>query len=392
MLASALIAERGKSVILLEPNQELGRKLRITGKGRCNLTNACEPKEFIQNVPQNGKFLHSAINALSPSDTMKLFEKMSVKLKVERGRRVFPESDSAAEVVAALENKLLTAGVQVKNIPARRILTENGAVRAVSTPQGGIPCDAAIICTGGASYTATGSTGDGYKIAIRLGHTVTEILPSLVPLVSDGGDCERLMGLSLRNVKLRAMEDEKCVFEEQGELLFTHFGLSGPLVLSASAHMRKFDTAQYKISIDLKPALDEAELDRRLLADFSKRKNSDFINSLDELLPKKIIPVIVARSGIGARQKVNSITKEQRASLLRALKAFEVPIRAPRPINEAIITRGGVDVREIDPRTMQSRLVSGLYFAGEIIDTDAYTGGYNLQIAWSTAYLAARAI
>lgn len=387
-LAACIAAERGRRVLLLEPNRDIGRKLGITGKGRCNLTNLCEVREFLENVPQGGKFLYSALNKLPPKAAVEMFEGMGVPLKAERGRRVFPVSDDAGDVARALARRLVSAGVQRRRVRASGLQIENGALCAVRTASGDIPCESALIATGGLSYPGTGSTGDGYVFAREAGHRVTEPRPSLVPLEEAGEDCRKLMGLSLRNVRLTACEDGRPVYTELGELLFTHFGLSGPLTLSASAHMRRFGEKRYSVSIDLKPALDETALDRRLLSDFEKHKNSDFINALGQLLPQKLIPVVVARSGIDAREKVHSITRQQRSALLHVLKNFTVDIRAPRPVAEAIITSGGVDLREIDPRTMASKLVRGLYFAGEVLDIDAYTGGYNLQIAWLTGYAA----
>lgn len=392
MLAAAEAALRGFSVVLLERNRDLGRKLRITGKGRCNITNSCDIKDFMANVPGNGKFLYGALNRLSPADTMGLFENLGVPLKVERGNRVFPVSDDANDVAECLVSYLADAGVELKRTSARSILTGNGAVRAVTTEAGEIPCKNVIIATGGASYPGTGSTGDGWKMAEELGHSVVVPRPSLVPLEVHGDTCSRLMGLSLRNVKLSVFEDGKSIFSDFGELLFTHFGMSGPLILSASAHMRRIGSSEYTIEIDLKPALDEAVLDKRVLSDFAKHKNNDFINALGELLPKKLIPVVVSFSGIDPREKVNSVTREQRQELLRVLKHFPVSVSGARPISEAIVTSGGIRVGEIDPKTMESKLVKGLYFAGEVIDVDAYTGGFNLQIAWSTAYTAAHSL
>lgn len=388
MMAALTAALRGLDVALVEPNSMLGRKVRITGKGRCNLTNNCDLKDFLRNVPRNPKFLYSSLSAFSPSDTMSFFEEIGLPLKTERGNRVFPVSDIANDVADALTRELRSAGVTIIREKVRRIAVRDGAVSAVKVQSGMVNCSAAIICTGGCSYTGTGSTGDGLRIARELGHKIITTRPSLVPLTSPDEDCSELMGLSLRNVSLRVFEDGENIYSDFGEMLFTHFGVSGPLVLSASAHMRRFDDSDYSIEIDLKPALDEESLDKRVLSDFEKFRNSDFINSLNELLPKKLIPVVVRRSGIDPRVKVHSITREQRRELVRLIKAFPVSINGTRPIDEAIVTTGGVDVMQIDPRTMQSKLVSGLYFAGEVIDVDAYTGGYNLQIAWSTGRMA----
>ena len=392
MLCSAAAAERGLKVILLEPNKVLGRKLRITGKGRCNVTNNCDINEFLNNIPGDGRFLYSALNRLSPRDTMEMFEGLGLNLKTERGNRVFPVSDNANDVVGALQRWLNRTGVRVVHDSAKHILAENNAVTGVETSDAVIECRAAVICTGGLSYPLTGSTGAGYAMAQELGHTVTPTRPSLVPLESDDDYCAEMQGFSLKNVTLSAYEDGKLIYKELGEMLFTHFGVSGPLVLSASSHMRRFGEARYELRIDLKPGLDEKKLDARLLRDFEKYANRDFANSLGDLAGKAMIPVLVRLSGIPAETKVNSITREQRHELLKLLKSFPVSITGPRPIDEAIVTSGGVSTREINPRTMQSKLVDGLYFAGEVMDLDAYTGGFNLQIAWSTAYVAANSI
>lgn len=392
MMCSAVAAERGLDVILLEPNKILGRKLRITGKGRCNVTNNCDIKEFLTNIPGDGRFLYSALNRLSPRDTMELFEGLGLKLKTERGNRVFPVSDNANDVAGALQRYMHRSGVRIERCSAKHILTENSAVVGVQTDEGVIDCRATVICTGGLSYPLTGSKGAGYKMAQELGHTVTERRPSLVPLESDDEYCAQMQGFSLRNVTLSAFEDGKLIYKELGEMLFTHFGVSGPLVLSASSHMRNFGKANYTLSIDLKPALDEKKLDVRLLRDFEKYANRDFANSLGDLAGKAMIPVLIELSGIPADTKVNSITREQRHALLTLFKNFPVSISGPRPIDEAIVTSGGVCTKEINPRTMESKLTSGLHFAGEVMDLDAYTGGFNLQIAWSTAYTAANSL
>lgn len=392
MMCSAAAAERGLDVILLEPNKVLGRKLRITGKGRCNITNNCDIREFLNNIPGDGRFLYSALNRLSPRDTMELFEGLGLRLKTERGNRVFPVSDNANDVAGALQRCMNRAGVRVVHTSAKHIITEADTVTGVETCDGVIECRAAVICTGGLSYPLTGSRGAGYKMAQELGHTVNPTRPSLVPLESDDDYCAEMQGFSLKNVTLSAYEDDKLIYKELGEMLFTHFGVSGPLVLSASSHMRRFGEAKYELRIDLKPGLDEKKLDARLLRDFEKYANRDFANSLGDLAGKAMIPVLVRLSGIPAETKVNSITREQRHELLRLLKNFPVTVSGPRPIDEAIVTSGGVSTKEINPRTMQSKLVGGLYFAGEVMDLDAYTGGFNLQIAWSTAYVAANSI
>lgn len=392
-LCAALAAGRGLDVVLLEPNRMLGRKLRITGKGRCNVTNDCDAREFISAIPGDGRFLQSAIHKFGTSDTKALFEGLGVALKTERGNRVFPESDRADDIADALTKLARENGVRVLRERATRILTdEAGAVRAVSAGGGEIECEAAVICTGGLSYPGTGSTGDGYRMARELGHTIRPCRPSLVPLESPDDWCREMQGFSLRNVELSAYEDEKLIYKALGEMLFTHFGVSGPLVLSASAHMRRFGECRYRLSIDLKPGLDEKKLDARLLRDFEKYSNREFRNSLGDLAGRAMIPVLVELSGIPGDTRTNSVTRQQRAALAQLLKHFPVSLSGPRPIAEAIVTSGGVATTEVNPRTMESKLVPGLYFAGEVLDLDAYTGGYNLQIAWSTAFVAANSL
>lgn len=392
-LCAALAAGRGLDVVLLEPNRMLGRKLRITGKGRCNVTNDCDAREFISAIPGDGRFLQSAIHKFGTSDTKALFEGLGVALKTERGNRVFPESDRADDIADALTKLARENGVRVLRERATRILTdEAGAVRAVSAGGGEIECEAAVICTGGLSYPGTGSSGDGYRMARELGHTIRPCRPSLVPLESPDAWCREMQGFSLRNVELSAYEDEKLIYKALGEMLFTHFGVSGPLVLSASAHMRRFGECRYRLSIDLKPGLDEKKLDARLLRDFEKYSNREFRNSLGDLAGRAMIPVLVELSGIPGDTRTNSVTRQQRAALAQLLKHFPVSLSGPRPIAEAIVTSGGVATTEVNPRTMESKLVPGLYFAGEVLDLDAYTGGYNLQIAWSTAFVAANSL
>lgn len=392
-LCAALAAGRGLDVVLLEPNRMLGRKLRITGKGRCNVTNDCDAREFISAIPGDGRFLQSAIHKFGTLDTKALFEGLGVALKTERGNRVFPESDRADDIADALTKLARENDVRVLRERATRILTdEAGAVRAVSAGGGEIECEAAVICTGGLSYPGTGSTGDGYRMARELGHTIRPCRPSLVPLESPDAWCREMQGFSLRNVELSAYEDEKLIYKALGEMLFTHFGVSGPLVLSASAHMRRFGECRYRLSIDLKPGLDEKKLDARLLRDFEKYSNREFRNSLGDLAGRAMIPVLVELSGIPGDTRTNSVTRQQRAALAQLLKHFPVSLSGPRPIAEAIVTSGGVATTEVNPRTMESKLVPGLYFAGEVLDLDAYTGGYNLQIAWSTAFVAANSL
>jgi len=393
MIAACEAAERGRSVVLLEWQKFCGRKLRITGKGRCNVTNNCDIKPFMLNVPSNSKFLYSALNRFSSTDTIAMFEALGVPMKTERGNRVFPVSDNAHDVAKALEKRMHRAGVRIISAKAQEIIAENGCVCAVRTDQGLIECEAAAICTGGLSYPLTGSTGDGYRMARELGHTVTELRPSLVPLESNDSYCAEMQGFSLKNVTLNVYDSkDKLIYSELGEMMFTHFGVTGPLVLSASAHMRDFKNEKYRLAIDLKPALDEKKLDTRILRDFEKFQNREFANSLGELAGRTMIPVLVKLSGIDPETRVNSITREQRKSLLRLFKAFPVSVSGTRPISEAIVTAGGVSVKEVDPRTMQSKLVAGLYFAGEVLDLDAYTGGFNLQIAWSTGYVAGQSM
>ena len=388
MMAAIAAAENGARVCLLEPNERLGKKLNITGKGRCNVTNNCSAAELQSKVLCNGKFLYSAFSRYDPGDVMRFFEDQGVPLKTERGNRVFPVSDRSFDVSAALEKYLRALSVDLVRDRAEALLIEDGVLRGVVCAHGRREAPRVVVATGGVSYPLTGSTGDGYRLARSAGHTVTEVRGSLVPLCAAGDLCPRLQGLSLRNVTLRAYEDGKKIYEELGEMLFTHFGVSGPLVLSASAHMRRFGEKRYRLEIDLKPALDMAALDKRLLGDFQKRPNSDFVNALDDLLPRKLIEPFVDLTGIAPRQKVHAITREQREQVLRLFKALPVEITGPRPVAEAIVTAGGVAVGEINPSTMESRLMPGLYFAGEGRDVDAYTGGFNLQIAWSTGHLA----
>lgn len=387
MIAAIFALRGGADVIIFEPNKMMGKKLRITGKGRCNVTNDCEPQEFMQNVTRNGKFMYSSVNRLKPSDVKAFFEELGVPLKTERGRRVFPQSDRAADVAYALEKEIKRLGGKIVCQRVFDIKTEDGSACGVATKDGEYAADSVIVATGGVSYPGTGSTGDGHKMAERLGIAVTELKPSLVPVVTKDNTSE-MMGLTLKNVTLTVCRGEKRVYSEMGEMLFTHFGVSGPLVLSASAHMQTGGVSDYTMEIDLKPALSEAELDRRVLSDFEKYSAKDFVNALGDLLPKKLIPAVIKQSGIPERIKVSSVTKEMRAKLVSTLKGYKLKPVSFRPIDEAIITCGGVSVKEIGPKTMMSKKVRGLYFAGEILDLDAYTGGYNLQIAWSTGAVA----
>ena len=392
MICAIRAAERGLRVVLLDPNRKLGRKLRITGKGRCNLTNDCDLRTVMQNIPGDGRFLYGALSRFSTQDVKAYFESLSVPLKVERGGRVFPVSDRADDIADALVRRIEELGVRVLRARARHVLTSEGAVCGLEYDGGTISCRAAALCTGGRSYPLTGSDGAGYEMARELGHTVVPTRPSLVPLESDDDFCAEMQGFSLKNVVLRAYEDDKLIYSELGEMLFTHFGVSGPLVLSASAHMRGMGRARYRLEIDLKPALDEKKLDERILRDFAKYSNREFKNALDDLAAHSMIPVLIRLSGIPEDTKVNSVTREQRRRLVALFKAFPVSVSGFRPIDEAIVTAGGVSTKEVDPRTMGSKLVRGLYLAGEILDLDAYTGGFNLQIAWSTGNAAGRAV
>ncbi len=393
LFCAVCLARRGVECTLIEKNRALGRKLMITGKGRCNVTNNCESGEVMRNIPRNGRFMFGALSRFAPSDTMSFFEEIGVPLKTERGNRVFPVSDRAADIVGALEKTAVAAGVlSVRHEKALELIFDGDRAAGVLTERGEHLADAVVIATGGRSYPATGSTGDGYKFAESAGHTVTRLLPSLVPLETEEKEPAEMMGLSLKNVSLKLVNlvSGKTEYEEPGEMLFTHFGISGPLVLSASAHINGRD--KYAVDIDLKPALSYEQLDARILRDFSQTLNRDFINSLGRLLPSAIIPIIAGRSGIPFETKVNSVTREQRQQLVAIIKGYRLNIKGFRPIDEAIITRGGVSVSEISPKTMESKMKKGLYFAGEIIDVDGYTGGFNLQIAFSTAYAAAEAI
>lgn len=382
----------GHEVIMLEHERQPCRKLGITGKGRCNVTNKCDVQTVMANIPRNAKFLYSALSRFAPEDTMAFFESLGVELKTERGNRVFPVSDKAQDICGALINAAKDAGVRIIHDEARSLIIEGGALKGVYGKQEEYLSQKVVVATGGLSYPKTGSTGIGYKLARQAGHTVTECVGSLVP-VELHGECAQAMGLSLKNCGLTVRDnfENRVVFEQQGEMLFTHFGMSGPLVLSASAHMRDIEKGRYSFFIDLKPALDDKKLDERILRDFGEIPNRDFGNSLARLLPSSIIPVIVKRCGISPAKKVNQITREERARLVGTIHSLSFEVKGLRPVEEAIITRGGVDVKEISPKTMESKLVSGLYFIGEVLDADAYTGGFNLQIAFSTAYAAAQA-
>ena len=395
MMAAASAAKLGARTVLLEKNAKLGRKLMITGKGRCNVCNQCDSQSFIESVPGNGRFLYSAIHRFSPRDTMEYFEALGVPLKTERGNRVFPVSDRASDIVDAVKKDVEASGVSVLQENVKALIIEEGAVGGVKTDSGKrIQSASVIVACGGLSYPGTGSTGDGYRLAKQAGHTIIPTRPSLVPLVCREAWCRELQGLSLRNIAIQVIDRElgKEIYQDFGEMLFTHFGVSGPVILSASAHMRSFAPERYEIHIDLKPGLTFEQLDLRLQRDFQKFQNRDFSNSLHELLPKKLIPVAVELSGIPGEKKCHQISRQERLEFGKLLKSLTVTVSAFRPIEEAIVTSGGVAVNEISPKTMESKLVKGLFFAGEVLDVDAYTGGFNLQIAFSTGYLAGNSI
>lgn len=389
LIASATAAKRGEDVTVIEKNSRPARKVMITGKGRCNVTNACfDLDDLINSVVTNKRFMYSAFSSFMPYDTIALIEEMGVPTKIERGNRVFPQSDKAVDIVDALVKNAKQSGVKFVEGTVTSFNTENNVIKSVNLADGTVvDGDAFAICTGGLSYQSTGSTGDGYRLAESVGHSITDIEPALISLVASNGFVPKLQGLSLRNISIKLLDGEKEIYSDFGEMLFTHYGVSGPVILSASSHMTHPKEHNYKIVIDLKPALDEQTLDKRIQRDFTENTNKDFINSLSKLLPNKLIPVIVKLSGIEPSEKVNQITKAQRQNLVHLLKNFTVNISDFRPINEAIITSGGVDVKEINPKTMGSKIIDNLFFAGEVIDVDAYTGGFNLQVAFSTGYL-----
>lgn len=392
LFAAGHAMQLGHSVTVVEHMDSPGKKLLITGKGRCNVTNNCDEQEFLKNVRHNPRFLYSAVYSFPPASVMSFFEEdMAVPLKTERGRRVFPQSDRAQDILQALLRH--ADGAQHVKGQVVAVVLQNGSAKGVKLQDGRkIEADAVLVATGGVSYPNTGSTGIGYKLARQAGHNIIQPVPSLVSMVERGSLCRRMMGLSLRNVNLTLLQDGKRVFSEQGEMLFTHFGLSGPLVLSASAYLGDMKKHSYAASIDLKPALTAEQLDARIQRDFNELLNKDVANALDKLLPAKMRPVALEQWGVPPMQKVNQVTREQRKQLVELIKDFRVEIAQRGDLEHAVITAGGVDVKEVDPKTMQSKLVQGLYFAGEVLDVDAYTGGYNLQIAWCTAYAAANAI
>ncbi len=399
MMAAITAAEQGNRVILLEKMEALGRKLLITGKGRCNITNSAEIEEFMQNIPENSKFLYSSFKQYSNKDIISFLNNQGVATKIERGGRVFPNSDKAQDVLNALKRRLNELKVEIKtNFEVSKIITKSGEVEGIEGKNGEkIIADKVVIATGGKSYPITGSTGDGYKMAKEVGHTINTLKPSLVPLICEGISkkiCQSMQGLSLKNVAIKIKCEDKVIYKDFGEMLFTHYGLSGPIILSASAILIRYKNIEnliqsnkVKICIDLKPALDEEKLDARILRDFKELKNKQFKNSLDKLLPKKMIEPIIEITKIDGEKRINEITKEERKRIIKILKNFELTINGFRPIEEAIITSGGINIKEINPKTMESKIIKGLHFAGEVIDLDAFTGGFNLQIAWSTGYV-----
>lgn len=393
MIACGTLAEKIPEVILIEKNKFLGKKLRITGKGRCNITNSADIEDFINNVPTNPRFLYSAFYSFTNDDIVSLLNSLGVKTKIERGGRIFPVSDSAKEVADALKKYALKKNVRLINAEALKILTDENRAVGVKTDRGEFRADAVVMATGGKSYPLTGSDGKGMLMCREAGHTIITPKPSLIPVVTNEAWVSDLMGLALKNIEISVYNKKnKKIYSDFGEMLFTHFGISGPVVLSASAHMKNLEKEAYTITIDLKPALDEEKLDKRICRDFEEFKNKHLINALDELLPKALIPVVISLSGIPPHKEVNSVTREERHSLIKIIKALTLTVKGFRPIEEAIVTSGGINVKEIDSSTMESKIVKNLYFAGEMIDVDAYTGGFNLQIAYSTGYLAALGI
>lgn len=391
LLAAGVASREGADVTVLEKNPQPGKKLNITGKGRCNVTNNCDFEELLANIPQNSRFMYSSFSAFSPQDMMALLEELGVRLKTERGYRVFPESDNAREITDALVGYLKSGGAVIRHETAAEVLASGGAVCGVKTEKREYPCDAVIVATGGVSYPLTGSTGDGYRFAESCGHTVRKPQGSLVPLVAEKELCKSAQGLTLKNVILTAKNGKETVlFSELGEMMFTHFGITGPLVLSASAHMRDFENEKYYVCIDLKPGLTPEKLEERILRDIEEKKNKDMQNLLRGLLPSGMISIVLRKAGLDGGVKANSLTREMRRALRDTLKCLRIDIDGKRPTAEAIITSGGVEVREINPKTMESKITKGLYFAGEVLDVDAYTGGFNLQIAWSSAYSAGK--
>ncbi len=388
MIAAVVAAEKGTKVILFEKNEKLGKKLFITGKGRCNLTNACDMESLFENIMTNSKFLYSAFYGFDNQETMRFFERIGCKLKIERGERVFPVSDHSSDVIAALNRQMIKYNVEIRlNTPVKKLLTKEEHIIGVATENGTKEyADAVVLATGGLSYPVTGSTGDGYRMAGEKGHSLKETSPSLVPLVISEEWCRSLQGLSLKNVNVSLKQNgKKAFYDGFGEMIFTHFGVSGPLILSASSYyVARKDRDNITLHLDLKPALNEEQLDKRILRDFEENKNKIFRNSLGALFPAKLIPIMIQLSEIDPEKKIHEITKEERIHFVRLIKNLEMTVTGAREYKEAIITKGGIPVKEVNPSTMESKLVKGLFFAGEILDIDALTGGFNLQIAWST--------
>lgn len=394
MMAAIHAAEGGNTVALLEKNEKLGKKLFITGKGRCNLTNACETEELFQRVVTNPKFLYSSFYGFDNQRTMQFFEEIGLRLKTERGNRVFPASDHSSDVIRVLQKELQKRKVAVRlRTEVQQLCMKDQRITGVILSDGScLEADAVIVATGGLSYPVTGSTGDGYEFAKQAGHRIQACCPSLVPLEAEEAWCKELMGLTLKNVAVTLQQGKKKVYQGFGEMLFTHFGVSGPLILSASAYLGKGGNDPLHLWIDLKPALSEEQLDLRLQKDFFRYQNRKIANSMDDILPKSMIPIVISCSRVSPERKVNQITREERLRLIKTLKGLPLHITGTRDYAEAIITRGGVNVKEVNPQTMESRLIRGLYFAGEVLDTDALTGGFNLQIAWSTGYAAGKGV
>lgn len=391
MMAALAASGEDNKITVFEKNEKAGKKLFITGKGRCNITNSSDIQVILNNIISNRKFMYSSLYTFDNDMVIKMFENMNVPVKVERGNRVFPVSDKSSDVIKGLTDAMKKRNIKVcYNTSVKDLIINNDEVQGVLLEDGTKEmCDSVIIATGGISYKSTGSTGDGHRMAEKAGHLLTDMRPALVPLVTEGDTAQKLQGLSLRNIEATIYKEKKKIYNDFGEMLFTHYGVSGPLMLSASSVIGKYlDNSSLRLIIDLKPALTDKQLDDRILRDFDKNKNKAFKNSLDELLPKKMIPIIIDRSGINPDKKVNLITKEERSSLVNCIKEFQMKITGLRDFNEAIITQGGVSVRDVNPATMESKIIRNLFFAGEILDVDALTGGYNLQIAWSTGYLA----
>ncbi|MBR7136207.1 MAG: NAD(P)/FAD-dependent oxidoreductase [Clostridia bacterium] len=389
MIAAYYAAITGSETVLIEKNEKLGKKIYITGKGRCNITNNCSPQEFLSNVVSNSKFLYGAINVFSNHDLIELFEKNGLEIKIERGNRVFPQSDKASDVTKVLEKMLKKVGVDIRlGVEVTDIIVEQDLVKGVNTTNGEILCDSIVVCSGGVSYPLTGSTGDGFKFAKKVGHSIVDLRPSLVGVELKGTDFLQMQGVSLKNVGFKAVMGEKTIYSDFGEMLFTHFGVSGPIVLSCSAHINRKDLSNVKFIVDLKPALDDQTLTARLIREFKENNVKNLFSVMRSMLPKSVIDVVLRQAGVSGQKNCSEITVNERERIVSALKGLSFDVKKLRPIDEAIVTAGGINVKEINPKTMESKLIKGLFFAGEVVDLDAYTGGYNLQIAWSTGFVA----